>query len=310
MLLFNKIYAQNPDILQYKRLIQRADSLLSLKQYFESAINYERAFRTWGGLGYREDKEKCSKAWISANLYDSSLVHLKSIIKFYEIDSKRYLTDDSCFSKLLKIKTKSILELEELIEQNNTIHNNDMTLKINDMVYQDQYMLRLKKRLMKKEVSIDSLKFFNESLWELKFDSLLTVHNQELKKIFKKVKYPSYKVVGKIGSQNYWLLVQHQDKDIKFQKKNLKSMKKLVEQNQANGINYAYLNDRVLTNSKKKQVFGTQMKLNKDSTSYEPLPLKYPKKTDELRIKMGLDSLNIYIEQMNKANEHIIKKKK
>jgi hypothetical protein len=44
------------------------------------------------------------------------------------------------------------------------------------------------------------------------------------------------------------------------------------------------------------------MRLNKDSTSYEPLPLIDPEKINERRKGVGLTNIEEYINEMNKAN--------
>jgi hypothetical protein len=53
-------------------------------------------------------------------------------------------------------------------------------------------------------------------------------------------------------------LIQHADRDIKFQKKYLKLLKEAANNNQAHLQNVAYLTDRILVAEKKKQRFGTQ----------------------------------------------------
>jgi hypothetical protein len=62
---------------------------------------------------------------------------------------------------------------------------------------------------------------------------------------------------------------------------------------------YAYLVDRVKVNTGQLQVYGTQMRLNKDSTSFEPKPVIDPDKLNERRKSVDLSMIESYIEIMN-----------
>jgi hypothetical protein len=87
----------------------------------------------------------------------------------------------------------------------------------------------------------------------------------ELKKIIKIYGWPTIPMVGKKASFNAWLLAQHADKDLKFQKKVLELLKNIYKKNNKdiNPSNIAFLTDRILVAEGKKQIFGTQFHLNK-----------------------------------------------
>ena len=121
----------------------------------------------------------------------------------------------------------------------------------------------------------------------------------QLKKIVTKYGFPNYQLVGEKTTHNFWLLIQHADKHLKFQKIVLKKMKKEVQNKNANSLDYAYLFDRVKVNFGKKQVFGTQMLLNSDSSSYIPKPLVNSSNLNNRRKKMGLPSIEEYTKIMN-----------
>ena len=67
----------------------------------------------------------------------------------------------------------------------------------------------------------------------------------------------------------------------------------------ASFLYYAYLIDRVNINSREKQVYGTQMQLNSDSTSYEPKPVIEPEQLNRRRKEAGLVPIEAYIKTMN-----------
>jgi hypothetical protein len=61
--------------------------------------------------------------------------------------------------------------------------------------------------------------------WQHYKDSVFSTHQVLLKKIFDKYGFPGYDLVGKQGSNNFWLMVQHCDKTPEFQLEVLKAMK-------------------------------------------------------------------------------------
>ena len=64
--------------------------------------------------------------------------------------------------------------------------------------------------------------------------------------------------------------MQHLDEHPNFQTSVLALMEKEVLNENASKANFAYLTDRVKVNTQQEQVYGTQMELNEDETSYQP----------------------------------------
>lgn len=130
-----------------------------------------------------------------------------------------------------------------------------------------------------------------------------------LKKLFREYGFLGFEEVGKQGSSNFWLMMQHCDKDPKFQEEVLSEMKKHIERKNANPSNYAYLIDRVNVNTGKPQVYGTQMKLNQDRTSYEPKIVIEPENLNKRRAEVGLGTIEEYIGTMNSHYKGSLSKK-
>ena len=130
-----------------------------------------------------------------------------------------------------------------------------------------------------------------------------------LKILFKDYGFLGFEEVGKQGSSNFWLMMQHCDKDPKFQEEVLSEMKKHIERKNADPSNYAYLIDRVNVNTGKPQVYGTQMRLNKDQTSYEPKPVIDSENLNKRRAEVGLGAIEEYIGVMNSHYSGSLSKK-
>jgi len=103
-------------------------------------------------------------------------------------------------------------------------------------------------------------------------------------------------------------MMQHCDKDPKFQEEVLAEMKKHLERKNANASNYAYLIDRVNVNTGKPQVYGTQMKLNQEGSSYEPKIVMELQNLNKRRAEVGLSTIEEYIGVMNSHYKGSLKK--
>ena len=178
-----------------------------------------------------------------------------------------------------------------------------LSKKIDSLVKIDQKWRGLVRKINNKEVDSISLEtaFENNRITD-------SLNYLQLKLIFKANGYLGYNKVGKISSHNFWLLIQHMDKFPCFQDSVLSKMKIEAEKGNASAADYAYLFDRVKVNTGKLQIYGTQMILNKDASSYEPKPLIEPEKLDERRNSVGLPPEETYIKIMNEHYFGTLKK--
>lgn len=131
----------------------------------------------------------------------------------------------------------------------------------------------------------------NNGIIENEEDSKLdSIHTQRMKEIVKQMGWPTISKVGETVSDMAWLLVQHADHDIEFQKQCLELMKQTS--NDVSKVNIAYLEDRVKVNSGRPQIYGTQF--YEHDGIYEPRPIEELDKVDKRRKEVGLESLKEY----------------
>jgi hypothetical protein len=133
--------------------------------------------------------------------------------------------------------------------------------------------------------------------WENFKDSVFTAHKVRLQEIFDEFGYPGYDLVGKEGSNNFWLMVQHADKDIDFQSRVLEKLKIEVEKKNADGSNYGLLTDRVRINKGEKQIYGTQVTYTDQGQAY-PKPLLDSANVNKRRTEVGLEPIEEYLNMM------------
>ena len=182
--------------------------------------------------------------------------------------------------------------------------NAKLSIVLDSLVKEDQKWRELFRKVNNKESNSLNLKTISANLNLTDSLDFLMVKN-----IFNQFGYPGYDVVGKTGSHNFWLVVQHMDNHPTFQDSVLAKMKIEVSKDNSSSLDYAYLVDRVKVNTKQPQIYGTQMLVNKDSTSYEPKLLIDPDKVNERRKSVGLQSIEEYIKIMNERYFGTLKKK-
>ncbi len=109
-----------------------------------------------------------------------------------------------------------------------------------------------------------------------------------MKEIVEQIGWPTISKVGKKASGDAWLLVQHADKDIEFQRYCLELMK--IEQAGEVALrDIAYLEDRVRINSGQPQLYGTQFRWTEDNKPIQDIEDR--ENVDQRRAKMGLRTL-------------------
>jgi Family of unknown function (DUF6624) len=115
-----------------------------------------------------------------------------------------------------------------------------------------------------------------------------------LKEIVEKHGWPGKTWVGVDGAHMAWLMIQHADADLPFQKKCLELLKAAVKQGEAAGVDLAYLTDRVLSAEGKKQLYGTQLE-QKDG-KFVPKPVEDEVNLDARRKELGMQPIAEYLE--------------
>ncbi len=143
--------------------------------------------------------------------------------------------------------------------------------------------------MMKSDQKMRFAAMKDKTKWDFNIDKNNT---KELKKIVKKYGWPDIPMVGKKGSVAAWILAQHADHDLNWQKKCLK----LIQKSHLNdGIESKYLalmTDRVLTGSGKWQLYGTQFHVRKGKLSEKPI--KDRKNLSKRLKELGMEPFPIY----------------
>jgi hypothetical protein len=97
--------------------------------------------------------------------------------------------------------------------------------------------------------------------------------------------------VGKKGAQTIFLVIQHADS--LTQVTYFPIMQEAVRKGKAQPQHLALLEDRILTNQGKEQIYGSQVRAN-DKGKYEFFPIKDEPNVNKRRASVGLDPLEEY----------------
>lgn len=139
-----------------------------------------------------------------------------------------------------------------------------------------------------------------EKKYDLEFVKHIdSINRVKLKNTIKKIGWPGIKEVGLKGENAAFLIAQHSDNDITFQKLCLSLMEKELRNGNVTMSSYVMLLDRYLINIGKSQIFGTQVYYNEANQRFEPKELKYPEEVEELRDLYTLNKLSDYLEYFN-----------
>jgi hypothetical protein len=180
------------------------------------------------------------------------------------------------------IENKARLKEQHYVK---TLKLPELRKKINSMGIEDQ-----KIRYSKIQTSDPGqLNLIQQKINELDFKNLSTA-----KEILKSNGWPKISEIGKDGAHNFWLIVQHADQDILFQKSALHEMEKLKGTNELNMENHAFLYDRVQCNLNYKQLYGTQVNWTKNGEASSFRGIVNEHEVDKRRMALKLLPLAIY----------------
>ena len=122
-----------------------------------------------------------------------------------------------------------------------------------------------------------------------------------LREIVAQYGWPGRTLVGDDGANAAWLLVQHADQDVDFQRQSLALLEAAVAAGEASVTNLAYLVDRVRVHEGRLQLYGTQLRtVNGELTAGE---IEDEAQVDERRARVGLGPLSEYVGMVKRLHE-------
>ena len=162
-----------------------------------------------------------------------------------------------------------------------------------DTVYKEDQTDRLKIASLEKQYGWQSGQM--QSLLK-KIDIQDSINLSKVKKIIDTYGWPGPDEVGKQGAQTIFLVIQHADS--LTQSRYLPVMQEAVKKGKAQPEALALLEDRVLTNQGREQIYGSQIKSN-EKGKYEFYPIKDETNVNKRRASVGLEPLEEYAKRFD-----------
>ena len=276
----------------YRKYIAAAHAHYQSEDYRRSAINYTRAFEAVGGKGTMNDHYNAACAWALSQNADSAFYQLSLIVCSEKYDAYEhtiadndldFLHNDSRWEPLLKSILRNKKDNEQKLDKK--------LITQLDSIYKDDQQYRLK---------VDALhqKHGNESgevkaLWRI-------IHEKDSVNLLKvlalldKNGWLGPDVVGQQGNNTVFLVIQHAG--LKVQQKYLPVMRDAVKKGNAFPDQLALLEDRVAIGEGRKQLYGSQIGMDKGSKTYYIEPIEDPDNLDKRRKNVGLQTMQQYVD--------------
>ena len=169
-------------------------------------------------------------------------------------------------------QSKSFEKLSAILD---TVYNEDQTgrLKIDSLQKQYGWQSEQVQSLLKKLVILDSINLM------------------KVKEIIDTYGWLGPNEVGEQGAQTLFLVIQHSDS--LTQVAYFPIMQEAVKNGKAKSRHLALLEDRILVQQGKKQIYGSQVRTNENGKN-EFFPIKDEQNVNERRASVGLDPLEEY----------------
>ena len=129
-------------------------------------------------------------------------------------------------------------------------------------------------------------------------------NTERVKRVISDFGWISSHVFGDRASSDAWLLVQHADHNLDFQKSYLQEMQSFADKTPEEHKHYGYLLDRVLVNSGELQEYGTQGYMDLGVGKWVLHPVREPEHLNKRRLSLGMEPHDEYIQDMNNMTNH------
>lgn len=234
----------------------------------------------------------------------SFLVALRGAIDLSHVDGKIY---DRSICAFIPSKDHSSTEVRNAIK-NKKPFEQFLSFPVQAMIKQEglyglstnlnhalrDELLEMQESDQKARLQLLNIKTFSEELRK-DVQEIDRKNGQRLKEMVSHYAWPGVSVIGLDGSSALWLLVQHQDHDVHFQKQCLNLLKTAAREYEASPTSLAYLTDRVNKNENQPQIYGTQW-VQQDG-KYLLYSIEDEEHLDQRRAEVGLNTIAEYKKQ-------------
>ena len=278
----------------YSELIRTGWKLCLEKKFVTSSKIYEQAFKV-NSKAPLNDRYNAACIITLANNKNGAFKHLfvaANELKWYDINHLKNDADlkniktDKRWNQLIAIMLKNKQEIEK--------HYDKKLVSQLDEIYFNDQNTRNQLRSKEEKYGRDSKQM--RDFWKiiLKNDSINLI---KVSAILDTQGWPNKNRIGKKGTSTLFFVIQHAD--LNTQKKYLQMITEAVKDGNLQKRQFAMFYDRLLLRQGKRQVYGTQLAMSKESENPYILPLNDAKNVDKRRAEMDLNTMQ---ENLNRWN--------
>lgn len=277
----------------YKWWVDKASEAYNAKNYRQSAEAYTKAFAVNGDRARIDDRYNAACSWAQAGERDSAFRQLEMIGRGRYVNYNHLMIDPDLEPLRFDPRWPAICAV---IKQNKEMREeglNHALIDELDSIFRDDQQYRLRLGIMEAKFGRGSqeLKIFWQSIAEKDSVNLLKVEA-----ILEKYGWPGPRTISQQCSQAIFLVIQHAD--INTQEKYLPLMRAAVKDGKVSPGSLALLEDRINLARGRKQVYGSQIGMDKDGKYYVD-DLEDPDNVDKRRAEVGLQPLSEYVKFWN-----------
>ena len=185
-------------------------------------------------------------------------------------------------------------QLKKYQAKNGTLKQPKYTVQLLPLIQKDQaldYQLDMAKRFFMKNGKIPH--WYYPIAQQKK--EIGAANFSEIEKLIAIYGWPTYSSVGKLAADAPLIIINHLEGE-KIRMKYLPLIKSACLQKEGSCMEYAKVNDRILVNTGKLQIYGMQFRYNA-KRELEPFPIKDPKYVDQKRLAIGLEPIKKYLKR-------------
>ncbi len=274
---------------QYLKISSKAFWLYEEQNFIKSALTYDSLFKEYKNKGYREDKYNAACVWALAGNNDKAFFYLEQVIITKEWVNLPNIISDMDLDTLHTDKRWQPL-IDQVIVRNKTAETklNKPLVILLDSIYQEDQGDRENIDIVQNKYGMPSKEM--DSLWK-KIRYQDSTNLNQVRDIIDTKGWLGPSEIGQQGASTIFLVIQHADSAT--QVKYLPLMSAAVKKGKARSQDLALLEDRVLTNQGKKQMYGSQVRI--DSTGQKSFfPILDEANVNHRRASVGLGPLEDY----------------
>jgi len=275
---------------EYTKRSSRALGFYENKNYLQSALSYDSLFKLNKEQGLRSDKYNAACSWALAGNIEKAFFYLNKAVIVDKWENLSHILSDPDLNTLHSDERwQPLIDAVKSNKEKAEANLNKPLVALLDTIYNEDQVDRRNIDTIQKQFGWQSKQM--DSLWK-KINYQDSVNLIRVKNIIETYGWLGPDEVGRQGATTIFLVIQHADS--LTQVTYVPKMREAVTKGKAQAQNLALLEDRILTTQGKKQIYGSQVRQNKDTGKNEFFPIQDETNVNKRRAAVGLQPLEEY----------------